>query len=173
MHIRPETAVDLEAIRHVNLEAFADHPISRQTEHLIVDALRDASALALSLVAVEDDEVVGHIAFSPAPIGETATGWLLIWPVAVLPRRQRRGIGSALVSTGRAASRSARALGCVLVGDPAFYKRFGFTACREAVYEGVPGEFLLGLSFSGEEPVGAVRAHAAFSIEPDIEGRHG
>lgn len=170
MHIRPETAADLEAIRQVNLEAFAQHPISRQTEHLIVDALREADALALSLVAVVDGEVVGHIAFSPVPLGEDASGWLLLGPLAVLPRNQGQGIGSALAAAGLAESRSTGALGCVLVGEPAFYGRFGFAACRSAAYEGVPGEFLLCLSFSGSEPIGAVVAHAAFSIQPDADG---
>jgi putative acetyltransferase len=170
MRIRPETAADLEAIRRINLEAFAQHPISHQTEHLIVDALRAADALALSLVAVVDGEVVGHIAFSPVPIGEAASGWLLLGPVAVLPRYQGQGIGSALVSAGLAESRRAGAPGCVLVGEPAFYGRFGFVACRSAAYEGVPGEFLLCVPFSGGEPIGAVVAHAAFSIQPDTDG---
>jgi putative acetyltransferase len=170
VRIRPETATDLEAIRRVNLEAFAQHPISRQTEHLIVDALRAAGVLVLSLVAVVDDEVVGHIAFSPVPVGETASGWLLVGPVAVLPDHQGQGFGSALVSAGLAETRTAGALGCVLVGDPGFYGRFGFAACRSAVYEGVPGEFLLCLSFSGGEPTGAVTPHAAFSIEPGADG---
>jgi putative acetyltransferase len=166
MLIRPERASDIEAIRRVNIEAFADHPVSRQTEHLIVEALRADGALAVSLVADVDDEVVGHIALSPAPVGEVTDGWLLVGPVAVLPRLQRRGIGSRLVEAGLAAARKAGALGCVLVGDPAYYGRFGFAACRSAVYEGVPGEYLLGLSFAGDEPVGAVTAHAAFSIAP-------
>jgi putative acetyltransferase len=169
VRIRPETATDLEAIRRVNLEAFAQHPLSQQTEHLIVDALRAADALALSLVAEVDGEVVGHIAFSPAPIGEAVSGWLLVGPVAVLLRYQGQGIGSALVSGGLAVTRSAGALGCVLVGEPAFYGRFGFVACRSAVYEGVPGEFLLRMSFSGSEPTGAVVAHAAFSIQADAD----
>lgn len=166
MLIRPETVADLEAIRQVNLQAFAEHPVSQQTEHLIVDALRDDGALALSLVAVLDDVVVGHIAFSPAAVGEDASGWLLVGPLAVLPRLQGRGIGSALVSAGLTESRSAGALGCVLVGEPAFYGRFGFTRCRSAVCEGVPGEYLQCVTFAGREPVGTVVAHPAFSIQP-------
>lgn len=166
VRIRRETEADLDAIRHVNLEAFAQHPISRQTEHLIVEGLRAADALALSLVAVARDEVVGHIAFSPVPIGQTAQGWLLVGPLAVLPGHQGHGIGSSLVSAGLAESRSRGDLGCVLVGDPAFYERFGFATCQAAAYAGVPAEYLLCLSFSGREPNGDVRAHPAFAVEP-------
>jgi putative acetyltransferase len=172
MYIRQETAGDLDAIRRINLEAFAQHPFSGQTEHLIVEALRASGTLELSLVAVSDDDVVGHIAFSPAPVGETATGWFLVGPVAVLPEHQRRGIGTALVGAGLERMRARSALGCVLVGDPSFYGRFGFRACEDAVYEGVPAEYLLSLSFAGEEPAGAVRADPAFTVPPTEDSPH-
>ena len=74
MIIRSETPQDLDAIREVNIAAFAHHPFSHQTEHLIVEALRAAEALELSLVAEVDREVVGHIAFSAASIGDASEG---------------------------------------------------------------------------------------------------
>ena len=106
MIIRSETPRDLDAIREVNIVAFEHHPFSHQTEHLIVEALRVAEALELSLVAEVDGEVVGHIAFSAASIGDTSEGWFLLGPVAVRPAHQGEGIGRALVESGLAALRS-------------------------------------------------------------------
>ena len=163
MIIRSETPRDLDAVRAVNIAAFAHHPFSRQTEHLIVEALRAADALEVSLVAEVDGEVVGHIAFSAASIGGASSGWFLLGPVAVLPDRQGKGIGRALVETGLEALRSRGACGCVLVGDPAFYCRFGFRQEPGVAWEGVPDENVLCLSISGDAPFGAVSCHPAFS----------
>jgi len=138
--IRSETPRDFDAVREVNIVAFEHHPFSHQTEHLIVEALRAADALELSLVAEIDGEVVGHIAFSAASIGGTSSGWFLLGPVAVLPDHQGKGIGRALVETGLDALRSRGACGCVLVGDPAFYCRFGFRQYQGIAWEGVPDE---------------------------------
>jgi putative acetyltransferase len=162
MLIRPETPSDLEAIREINLAAFADHPFSRQTEHLIVAALREAGALAVSLVVEERDRVAGHIAFSRAPIGDRDLGWYLLGPVAVLPGMQRRGLGSALVRAGLDELRRLGAQGCVLVGDPAFYTRLGFRQAISLRYPGVPQEVVLCLPLSGPEPEGDVVHHSAF-----------
>ena len=163
MIIRSETPRDLDAIRDVNIVAFEHHPFSHQTEHLIVDALRAADALELSLVAEVEGAVVGHIAFSAACIGSTSSGWFLLGPVAVLPDHQGSGIGRALVEAGLDALRSGGARGCTLVGDPAFYCRFGFRQYRGVSCEGVPDENVLCLSFCGDVPVGAVSYHSAFS----------
>jgi putative acetyltransferase len=162
--IRAETAADIDAIRAINIAAFTGHPYSRQTEHLIVDTLRDDGALSVSLVAVRDDRPVGHIAFSPAAVGTMKGDWYLAGPVAVLPELQHRGIGSMLVRSGLEELRARRAAGCVLVGDPGFYRRFGFDAHPGLVHPGVPDEFVLGLSFDGESPAGEIRAHRAFEI---------
>jgi len=162
MIIRPETLRDLNAIREVNIVAFEHHSFSHQTEHLIVEALRAADALELSLVAEIDGEVVGHIAFSTASIGGASSGWFLLGPVAVLPDHQGKGIGRALVETGLDALRSRGARGCILVGDPAFYCRFGFRQYPGIAWEGVPDENVLCLSMSGDAPVGEVSCHPAF-----------
>lgn len=167
--IRAETRGDISAIRQVNIEAFADHPISRQTEHLIVHALRAAGALDVSLVAVEEGTVLGHVAFSRALVGDDECGWYLLGPVAVSPAFQGKGIGSALVEAGLSEIRSHGAHGCVLVGDPAFYGRFGFATFPELEYEGVPHEYVLGLAFADQEPSGRIHAHDAFMVEPDSE----
>lgn len=167
MIIRPENPQDVTAIRRINIEAFKHHPFSQQTEHLIVEALRAAQALDISLVAELGGSVVGHIAFSQAQIGDTASGWYLLGPVAVLPEFQHQGIGRALVEAGLGALRSKGANGCVLVGDPAFYTRFGFTQVPGVTCAGIPNENVLCLSIAGPMPIGEVSHHSAFSIQPE------
>lgn len=119
IEIREEVASDIPAIRTVNQQAFAQHQEGR-----IVDALRSNGAALLSLVAVVNDEVAGHIMYSPASIGEVSGAAL--GPMAVLPEYQRHGIGSQLVETG---NRKLKATGCpfiVVVGHADYYPRFGF-----------------------------------------------
>lgn len=165
--VRAETAEDADQIRKVNIEAFRNHPISRQTEHLIVDALRSAGALDVSLVAVSDQGVVGHIAFSIAGVGDSEGDWFLVGPVAVMPGVQRRGIGSLLVEAGLSELRARGAKGCVLVGDAGYYNRFGFSTFPDLEYDGVPNEYVLGLPFGSEAPAGRIRSHEAFAVEPE------
>ncbi len=165
--VRTEAAEDAAQIRNVNIEAFRDHPVSRQTEHLIVDALRAAGALEVSLVAVCDHGVVGHSAFSRAGVGDSDGGWFLVGPVAVLPSMQRRGIGSALVEAGLSELRTRGAKGCVLVGDAGYYSRFGFSTFSHLEYDGVPNEYVLGLPFGSDAPAGRIQSHDAFEVEPD------
>ncbi|HET6352147.1 MAG TPA: N-acetyltransferase [Coriobacteriia bacterium] len=167
--IRPESPADVDAIRRINVAAFLVHPMSQQTEHLIVDALRESGALEVSLVAHLGESAVGHIAFSKAKVG-SSDGFYLLGPVAVLPDSQHNGIGSALVSAGLEELRMRGAEGCVLVGDPGFYGRFGFRSLPGLEYEGVPGEYVLGLSFGADSPVGEILANEAFSIEADDGG---
>lgn len=167
MVVRPETPQDIEAIRRINIEAFKSHPFSQQTEHLIVEALRAANALDISLVAELDGAVVGHIAFSQARIGDKAPGWYLLGPVAVLPEFQRQGIGRALVEAGLGVLRSREANGCVLVGDPAYYTGFGFTQVPGVTCAGVPDENVLCLRIAGPMPLGEVSHHPAFAVKPE------
>ncbi|TDB38249.1 MAG: N-acetyltransferase [Actinobacteria bacterium] len=168
--IRAESDSDILGIREVNIEAFSDHPISQHTEHLIVDALRAEGALAVSLVAIDDGRVLGHVAFSRAVVGNAGNGWYLLGPLAVSPACQGRGIGSALVEAGLSEIRSHGAAGCVLVGDPGYYGRFGFATFSHLEYEGVPHEYVLGLRFADAEPTGCIRAHDAFLVGPESDG---
>jgi putative acetyltransferase len=103
-------------------------PFSRQTEHQIVRGLREAGALKLSLVATMDGRVVGHVAFSPVMVGAQDPGWWGIGPVSVAPAHQRSGIGSSLIRSGLRRLRESGVAGCVVLGDPAHYGRFGFFA---------------------------------------------
>jgi putative acetyltransferase len=166
--IRPESPSDVDAVSAVNRLAFASgHPYSHQTEHLIVAALREAGALSVSLVAVLDGAVVGHVAFSPGLVGEAASGWHVLGPLAVLPEHQGTGIGSLLVQAGLERLAACDALGCVLVGDPGYYSRFGFRTFPGLVYAGVPGEYVLGLPLGADAPSGEIRAHEAFLVEAE------
>ncbi len=164
MIVRPEKPSDHDAIQQILIAAFADYPYSHQTEHLIVEALRADKALTVSLVAEVDGTVVGQIAFSSVTIGGQKCGWFGLGPVAVAPSHQRQGIGQALVKEGLKTIRTMGAQGCVLVGDPAFYRRFGFQHNPTLSMEGVPPEVLLCLPMGGQIPEGNVTHHPAFSV---------
>jgi putative acetyltransferase len=121
--IRDERPDDIPFVRDVNRLAF-----EQDQEPNIVDALRSNGAALLSLVAVLDDAVVGHILYSPAFIGGVEGAGLA--PMAVLPEHQRRGIGSRLVEAGNARLKE---LGCpfiIVLGYADFYPRFGFRPAR-------------------------------------------
>ena len=163
MIIRNERDSDLGVIAEITRAAFENHPYSRQTEVFIIEALRAAKALTVSLVAEVDGRVVGHIAFSPAAISDGAPGWYGMGPVSVRPDLQRRGIGQALVREGLARLKALDAAGCMLVGDPHFYVRFGFKNQPELVHEGIPQEYFMVLPFGVQKPRGTVVFHPAFS----------
>jgi putative acetyltransferase len=165
MTIRNEREADIKAISDVTIAAFADQPYSRQTEHFIIDALRAADAMAISLVAEIDGAVVGHIAFSPVTIAGNDCDWYGMGPVSVLPELQRQGIGSALVNEGLRLLKDMGGKGCVLVGDPNYYTRFGFRNLPELTLDGVPPEVFMGLPLGEDIPSGAVMFHEAFTAE--------
>jgi predicted N-acetyltransferase YhbS len=163
VEIRSETPEDVDAIRAVTIAAFRDVPHSSQTEAAIVDALRAAGALTISLVAVDEGEVVGHVAFSPVTIGSGAAGrWLGLGPVSVRPDRQRLGIGAALIQAGLARLREIGAEGCVVLGDPTYYGRFGFESDGRLRYPDVPTEYLQRIVFAGAGVEGEVEYHPGF-----------
>ncbi|MFP4250686.1 MAG: GNAT family N-acetyltransferase [Armatimonadota bacterium] len=162
MIIRPEAPADIQAITDVTVAAFTDHPVSNLTEHFIIHALREADALTLSLVAEIDGRTVGHIAFSPVAISDGTPDWYGMGPVSVLPELQRQGIGSALINEGLATLKGMGGQGCALVGDPDYYRRFGFRNHPELAHEGVPPEFFMVLPFSERIPKGTVTFHEAF-----------
>jgi putative acetyltransferase len=164
MVIRAERMEDYAGIREVNVAAFANHPFSKQTEHLIVEALRVAGALSVSLVAELEGRVVGHTAFSKAKIDGKECGWFMLGPVAVLPDFQRHGIGVALVKEGLAAIQKLGATGCVLVGDPKYYCRCGFVQNPALTMKGVPAEVILSLPITDKKARGEVTHHPAFWV---------
>jgi putative acetyltransferase len=161
MLLRPETAADVPAIRSLIDEAFSDAPHSSGTEAEIVDRLRADGALTLSLLAVEAEILLGHVAFSPVTIGGQA-GWLGLGPLAVRSDRRGRGIGARLVRAGLEQLERQGAEGCVLLGDPAYYGRFGFAADPAIMLAGVPQQYVQLLRFTGRQPRGEILYHPAF-----------
>ena len=168
--IRDETPADAGAIAALTAAAFAPLEISRHTEHFIVEALRAAGALTLSLVAEEAGQVVGHIAFSPVAVADGSPGWFGLGPVSVLPARQRQGIGAALIEAGLARLQAQGARGCCLVGHPAYYPRFGFEHPAGLGLAGVPPEVFFARAFGGPMPWGTVSFHPAFMADGPPSG---
>jgi putative acetyltransferase len=163
MIIRKETPSDIEAITAITKAAFENHPFSRNTERFIIHALRSRNALTISLVAEAQGRLVGHIAFSPVTFTDQSPNWYGLGPISVLPAYQRRGIGTQLLNEGLGVLKDLGAEGCVLVGDPGFYSRFGFKSPDGLSHEGVPQENFLALSFCDKIPTGTVEFHPAFS----------
>jgi len=163
--IRSETDADVSAISQVTVAAFETLEISDHTEQFIVEALRAAKALTLSLVAEMDGRVVGHIAFSPVTISDGTRGWYGLGPVSVLPAYQRQGIGKALIQEGLSRLKRMHAQGCCLVGHPDYYPKLGFKNVPGLGHEGVPQEAFFALSFSGLYPQGTVAFHEGFGAD--------
>src|SRR5579859_1227422 len=124
LQIRSEKGPDQAGIRAVNLAAFTPRP----NEADLVDMLRQAGQCTLSLVALSDGRLVGHVLFSPVSLvpPQPQLHGLGLGPLAVLPEFQRQGIGSRLVIRGLEITRDAGFDFVVLLGDPAYYGRFGF-----------------------------------------------
>ena len=164
MIVRPERGGDEREIHQLIETAFGGAEHSSGTEARIVDALRSAGALPLSLVA-EEEVIVGHVAFSPVTIDGRDIGWFGLGPIAVRPGRQGRGIGAALIEAGLARLRQIDAGGCVVLGEPAYYARFGFRHEPGLRYPGPPAEYFQALSFGGDVPGGEVAYHPAFGVD--------
>ena len=163
MLIRNELESDFKAISAVIKAAFENHPHSNQTEQFIVTALRAANALTVSLVAEIEGKVVGHIAFSPVSISDGSQNWYGVGPVSVLPEFQKQGIGKSLIYKGISLLKTLGAKGCVLVGDPKYYKKFGFRNLPDLILDGVPKENFLALTFEENKTHGVVLFHEGFA----------
>jgi putative acetyltransferase len=127
MEVRPEKPEEIEVIHRVNVAAFG-----RESEADLVDRLRGAAS-TFSFVAVEFEQIVGHIFFSPVAIeGECADDLLVLGlaPVAVLPDYQRQGIGSLLIQHGLKEFARLGFKAVVVLGSPKYYPRFGFIPAK-------------------------------------------
>jgi len=145
--IRNESQSDIETISVITKAAFEKLPISNHTEQFIINALRNANALTISLVAEMEKKVVGHIAFSPVTISDGSLHWYGLGPISVLPELQKQGIGKSLMGEGLSLLKSLGAKGCMLVGDPGYYERFGFKSLADLLVDGVPPQYVLALPF--------------------------
>ena len=130
-----------------------------------MDSLRNADALTLSLVAVLNQQIVRQIAISPVSIFSGVQSWYGLEPVAILPEWQLQGIDSALIQSALNQLKRIRAKGCVVLGDPNFYSKFGFKLVAELILANVPVvEYFQALSFDGKFPQGTVTYHDAFNV---------
>jgi putative acetyltransferase len=163
--IRPEAPGDHAAIYYLTKRAFAPMPYAGGDEQDLIDKLRDAGALAISLVAELDGRIVGHIAFSPAFAADGSEGWYALGPVSAEPELERQGIGSAVINAGLNMLRERDAAGCVLVGNPAYYSRFGFRPFPALCPEGEPAEFFQILPMGVKKPNVVVGFHPLFHGE--------
>ncbi len=167
--IRDEASADIHAISEITAAAFRTLEISSHTEQFIVEALRAARALTVSLVAEEEGRIIGHIAFSPVAISDSTPNWYGLGPVSVLPEHQQQGIGTTLIQEGLSRLKAMNARGCCLVGHPEYYGRFGFCNTPELSCEGVPPEVFFALSFDGTVQQGVVTFHTAFGAQGPAE----
>lgn len=170
IEIRREMIGDENAICDVIEDAFKDIEYSGHNEHIIVNELRKAQALTLSLVAIKDQELAGHVALSPVTISPQVDGWFGLGPVSVRPSCQLLGIGSSLITDALYQLKKQGARGCVVVGNPDFYNHFGFRQCKKLKLEGVDvlPKYFQFLTLSGveteSEPDGFLNYHPAFFI---------
>ncbi len=159
---RPECADDYDAIYDVTKRAFAPMPFAAGDEQELIEKLREADALALSLVAERDGVVVGQITFTLAFAADHSPGWYALGPVSVEPTLKHQGIGCQLIHAGIAWLRLQGAAGCILVGNPAYYSRFGFKPFPTLAPVGEPAEYFQILPLLVEEPDVVVSFHHLF-----------
>ena len=168
--IRFERADDVPVIRYVNQVAFGG-----TFEADLVEALRAQASPFISLVAEDADHVVGHILFSPVTLSAAPELRVMgLAPMAVVPERQRRGIGTLLVKAGLSECRARGVAAVVVLGHPAFYPRFGFVPASHfgvgTEYD-VPDDAFMAIEFDrGALRPGVIRYHSAFG--PAEAGPH-
>lgn len=165
MEIRKEGPSDTAAIEAVAVAAFKNSTHSTHTEQFIVRELRNSGVLSVSLVAEDGGTVIGHVAVSPVIISSGTAGWYGLGPISVEPERQGGGVGTQLMKNALSELRSIGAAGCVVLGEPGYYSRFGFVANPRLVLPGIPPEYCQVIAFNGSLPAGTVTYHDAFAAK--------
>jgi len=165
MNIRKEQPSDVQSIHEVTISAFLEAPHTDHTEQFIVNALRESGALSISIVAEDAGNVVGHVALSPVTVSNGTDSWYGLGPISVLPDNQGMGIGSKLMNAAIQELENIKAKGCVLLGDPNYYHRFGFKPREGLVLPEVPPEYFQVLLLQGDLPQGDVTYHESFSAK--------
>lgn len=162
MLIRDETPDDIDAIHDLTSTAFKPMPYSDGTEAEIVRRLGAAGDLKISLVAEEDCEILGHVAFSPVTIEGAHDGWFGLGPISVKPERQRQGIGKAMIARGLELLNEMGASGCALIGNPEIYSRVGFSSGGQLKYLDLDTRLVQRIVFQGSPPSGTLQFAPAF-----------
>jgi putative acetyltransferase len=165
INIRLEKSSDIQSVHKITVAAFLDAPHTDHTEQFIVKALRDSDALTISLVAEDSAHIFGHVALSPVTISDGSNDWYGLGPISVIPNEQGKGIGSKLMNAALAELKNLKANGCVLLGDPNYYHRFGFEPIDGLVLPDVPPEYFQALLLRGTHPEGTVTYHESFSAQ--------
>ncbi|GIJ89508.1 hypothetical protein Asppvi_008450 [Aspergillus pseudoviridinutans] len=167
IRIRPETKSDASSIDEVTSAAFANAEHTDHNEQSIVRGLRGANHLSVSLVAEDEvtQTIVGHVAVSPVNISDGSENWYGLGPISVLPEYQGNGIGSILIERAMADIQTRHAAGCVVLGSPKYYTRFGFKAEPSLQLPGVAPEYFMALTWRKPTPIGTVTYHKAFEAE--------
>ena len=165
MKIRKETAADIEAVFEINRSAFPT-----EEEAQLVNRLRETASPLISLVAEGEQEIIGHILFTPVTLDSDTNLFLMgLAPVAVNPARQNKGIGSQLDRAGIEECRALGAAGLVVLFHPKYYSRFGFSPSAnfgiKSKYDGAPEVFMV-LELSAEVfagKAGVISYHSSFA----------
>ncbi|MFN3239604.1 MAG: GNAT family N-acetyltransferase [Pseudomonadales bacterium] len=161
--IRPEQSGDFGKITVLIDEAFAGMPYAGGDESEVVLRLRQQNALSLGLLAEVDGELVGHIAFSPVKADDGSSGWFALGPVAVFPQFQSMGIGGKLITEGLRQIQGRGGVGCMLTGNPDYYRRFGFEFSAGNCPPNETAEyFMIKRLTDAAAPAGALHFHPAF-----------
>ena len=166
MNIRKFKNNDLEPVKSLLLKAFHNHPHGNPetgvVEHFIVEKLVQDNADICSMVACDNDEIIGFITYSQVKINESDLNWVGLGPVAVLPEYQKQGVGKTLIEETLNSVKD-KFNGCVVMGDPQYYMNFGFEVIEGLFFDGVPQEYFLSKVFKDNAPLGNVQYNKAFS----------
>ena len=160
--IRPQRERDREAIWEVTRLAFEGQQYADGDEQDLIDTLRRIGALSVSLVAIDGNDLVGQITFSPAGSDGTTGDWYSLGPVSVHPDRQGEGIGGALIEAGMKAIQALGAAGSVLTGDPGYYARHGFVLSPAHRPDNESAENFMLRTIGNARPAGKFSFHEAF-----------
>ncbi len=161
--IRPEASSDIDKITHIIDQASEGKPYADGDESELVVRLRNQNALVLSLVAELDSQVVGQITFSPVEANDGTQGWYALGPVAVYPELQSQGIGGQLIIEGLAEIKRIGGVGCMLTGNPVYYRRFGFEFSPGNCPGEEPADFFMVKRLTDQPlPSGPLAFHPAF-----------
>lgn len=161
--IRDEKASDEAAIYNLTACAFADMPYSDGREPDIINALRQAEDLHVSLVLEKDDKIIGHIAFSPVKISGQTGLWYGLGPVSIDAECRRQGYAKMLIAEGLSRIREKGAKGAVLIGNPDVYGGSGFVSTGSLTYGELDTAYVQQHVFDGETISGDITYAPGFS----------